>query len=67
VTSCKIGSQGGWNTITESRYHLNCTSRGCNGKLFVLLDLSWSHVTSKGVLLEEYIGKYIQLVTPIFR
>ncbi len=31
---------------------------GCNGRLFVLLDLSQSHVTSEGVLLEDYIGKY---------
>ncbi len=31
---------------------------GCNGQLFVSLDLSQSNVTSEGVLLEEYIGKY---------
>jgi hypothetical protein len=31
---------------------------GCNGRLFVSLDLSQSRVTSEGVLLEEYIGKY---------
>jgi hypothetical protein len=31
---------------------------GCNGRLFVSLDLSKSRVMSEGVLLEEYIGKY---------
>ena len=31
---------------------------GCNGRLFVSLDLSQSRVTSEGVLLEEYMGKY---------
>ena len=31
---------------------------GCNGRLFVSLDMSQSRVTSDGVLLEEYIGKY---------
>jgi hypothetical protein len=32
---------------------------GCNGRLFVSLDLSRSRVMSEGVLLEEYtVGKY---------
>ena len=34
---------------------------GCNGRLFVSLDLSQSRVTSEGVLLEEYIGNDLSL------
>ncbi len=39
-------------------YQIPLQIMGCNGQLFVLQNLSWSRVTSEGVLSEEYIGKY---------